>query len=275
MIKDVMVTLDGGPGDDKRLDAVQAIAQLFQSHVIGLFLNTVPAVVSVHDEFGAVHAPDLLEAARNLGDQLETRLAERLGRLNLPAEVRRIDVFAEDIANIASRESRSTDTFVALRPNGAMHDSERLIESVLFGSGRHLLLVPSEGKLAAPFNRVFVAWNGSREAARALTEAMPYLHEASEVIIAVIDDEEPVEGQALLGSEAVVHLGHHGIEASLHRTKANGGEIGAKLLDEAERLQADLIVAGGYGHSRLREYLLGGVTRDLLHRASMPLVLAH
>jgi nucleotide-binding universal stress UspA family protein len=156
-----------------------------------------------------------------------------------------------------------------------MRDSERLIESVLFGSGRHLLLVPSEGKLAAPFNRVLVAWNGSREAARAMTESMPYLHEASEVIITVVDDEEPVEGQALLGGEAVIHLKHHGIEASLHRTRANSGGIGAKLLDEAERLEADLVVAGGYGHSRLREYLLGGVTRDLLRRASMPLILAH
>src|SRR5207248_8434775 len=116
-----------------------------------------------------------------------------------------------------SREARSADTFVALRPNGRPQEPERLVESVLFGSGRHLFLVP-DGKVPNPtFDRIVVAWNGSRESARALAEAMPYLHKAKEVMVVVVDRERPTEEQALLGTDAAVHLQHHGIDAALHR----------------------------------------------------------
>jgi hypothetical protein len=163
---------------------------LFQSHVIGLFLNAVPSVAAIHDEFGAAHAPDLLQAAEDLGDQVGARLAERLTRLNHPAEIRRIDFFSEDAAEIASRQARSADTFVALRPNGASQEPKRPIDSVLFGSGRHLFLVPDGKQPATSFSRVVVAWNGSRESARALSEAMPYLHKAQKVTVVVVGDEK-------------------------------------------------------------------------------------
>jgi hypothetical protein len=88
-------------------------------------------------------------------------------------------VLADDIANIAAREARSADTFVALRPNGAM-DPERLVEGVLFGSGRHLFLVPETERPKIAFDRILVAWNGSGESARALAEAMPFLYGANE-----------------------------------------------------------------------------------------------
>jgi nucleotide-binding universal stress UspA family protein len=178
------------------------------------------------------------------------------------------------MGEIAANEARTADVFVAMRPNGSSPEPEHLIESILFGTGRHLLLVP-ERKTAPPtFGHVMVAWNGSREAARAVAEAVPYLRKAETVSIVIVDDTEPVGDQARLGKDLVEHLRHHGIGADVHRVTKDG-HVGSTLIAESERLKPDLIVMGGYGHSRLREWLLGGATYEMMHNAPVPLLIAH
>jgi nucleotide-binding universal stress UspA family protein len=275
MIKDVMVCLDGSPADELRLTAVADIVRLFESQVVALLLNPIPTLVPVEADVGGVAVvADLMQRAREAGDRTETTLAKRLARLNAPVEIRRFDVLADDVANIASREARSADAFVALRPNGSQ-DPERLVEGVLFDAGRHILLVPEKERTKTSFDRILIAWNNSRESARAVAEAMPYLHKAQEVLLVVVGDDRPTEQRATLGTNAVQHLKHHGVDAALHHVKAREGDVGAKLMAEAVRHKADLIVMGGYGHSRLREWILGGVTYNLMHEAPVRLLMAH
>jgi nucleotide-binding universal stress UspA family protein len=275
MIKDVMLRLDGTAADEVRLAAVNDIAELFDSQVIGLFINVLPVVIAAEDGIGAARAAELLQAAREAGDKVETRLRERLNRLQKPVELRRFDILSDAAENVVAREARAADTFVALRPNGVPQEPEHLVESVLFGSGRHLFLVPNRRPAKTAFKRIMLAWNGSRESARALGEALPYLHHATEAAVVVVDDEPPLEAKAVLGPDAVKHLKHHAVNAVLHRVRMRDNDVGMTLIAEARRLEADLIVMGAYGHSRVREWLLGGATYTLLHKAPVPLLIAH
>ncbi len=269
MIKDVMVWLDGSLADEVRLEAAAAIARQFDSQIVALLLNPLPLPAQILE---GISRTEQLEFAREIGDKAEVKIDRRLKLAARPVEIRRFDVLADDIANIASREARSADTFVALRPNGAM-DPDRLVEGVLFGSGRHIYLFPETERPVPAFDRILVAWNGSRESARAMTEAMPFLRQAQQVTVAFVTDKPPAEEGVPVGTEAVIHLKHHGIHAEVRHIASRNGDVGAALLAEARK--ADLLVMGGYGHPRLREWLLGGVTYNLMHEAPVPILMAH
>jgi nucleotide-binding universal stress UspA family protein len=275
MIKDVMVHLDGTAADEVRLAAGNDIADVFHSHIVGLFLNVLPVLIVPEDGIGSMQSAELLNQARTAGDKVEEKLSQRLTRLQKPVELRRFDILNDTAGDVAAREARTADAFVALRPNGASRGAEELVEGVLFGSGRHVWLLPTRKPAKAAFDRILVAWNGSRESARALAEALPYLHKAKEAVVVVIDETSATEGQAIVGKDAINHLRHHGITAVLHRAIVRDNDIAATLIAEARRLKSDLIVMGGYGHSRLREWLLGGATYKLLHKSPVPLLIAH
>lgn len=275
MIKDVMVHLDGTAADEVRLAAGNDIADVFHSHIVGLFLNVLPVLIVPEDGIGSMQSAELLNQARTAGDKVEEKLSQRLTRLQKPVELRRFDILNDTAGDVAAREARTADAFVALRPNGASRGAEELVEGVLFGSGRHVWLLPTRKSAKAAFDRILVAWSGSRESARALAEALPYLHKAKEAVVVVIDETSATEGQAIVGKDAINHLRHHGITAVLHRAIVRDNDIAATLIAEARRLKSDLIVMGGYGHSRLREWLLGGVTYELLHKSPVPLLVAH
>ena len=278
MIKDVMVRLDGTSGDDVRLAAANLIAEIFGSHVTGLFFNVLPPPpiqVSL-DGADASQATKALDSAKQAGDAIEATVFERLTQLQQPTNLRRFDVIGDgDISDTASPLARAADTFVALRPNDRSNEPEGLIENLLFGTGRHLFLVPDDWKALAPLDNVVVAWNDSRESARALAESLPYLHQARKVGVLVVEGEHPTEADALKGNEAVHHLRHHGINAVKYRAIGEDDEIADVLIAECRRPDANLLVMGSYGHSRLHELLPGSTTDRILRRSPFPLLIAH
>jgi nucleotide-binding universal stress UspA family protein len=277
MIKDVMVRLDGTSGDDLRLAAVNLLAETFDSHVTGLFFNILPPP-PIQVELGGAGADQATEpgdAAKKAGDAIEAAVFEHLAQLHRPTILRRFDVLGDEISDTALPLARAADAFVALRPNGRSNEPEGLIENLLFGTGRHLFLVPEELKAIAPFDHVVVAWNGSRESARAVAEALPYLHRAKKVTVLAVEAEHAREADTLKANDAVIHLRHHGIDAVKYRSIGEEDEIADVLIEVCRRLDANLLVMGSYGHSRLHELLPGSTTDRILRRSPLPLVLAH
>ena len=172
----------------------------------------------------------------------------------------------------AARAARSADAFIALRPTLPL-ESAGIVNSVLFGAGRHVVLYPNAVSARGEFNQIMIAWNGTRACARAIAEAMPYLERARSVAICTVVDNVIPEDFDL--GAAVAHLRRHAIEPDARRLARRAGGVGETLLMEAQRSRADLIVLGGYSHARLQELLLGGVTRKLLHEATTTLLMAH
>jgi nucleotide-binding universal stress UspA family protein len=149
-------------------------------------------------------------------------------------------------------------------------------ESIIFGSGRPTIVLPHTRKRAAPFalNTVIVAWDFSRPATRAIADAMPILEDAKRVCIVTVANEKAIDTRHS-GVELAKHLARHGIEVILDKVDAEGRRIGEVLEAHVTYRNADLLVMGAYGHSRIREFVLGGATKSMLARPPVPLLLSH
>ncbi len=171
--------------------------------------------------------------------------------------------------------ARMADLVVLAR--GPEHAAARraLIADILFKSGRPLLLVPSRAQ-KREWNRFVVGWNASANAIRAIAGAMPLLKQAALVVIATVDAAPSAAGHGEApGHELAAHLARHGVRAEVRNLDGLGRGPERALCDEAMAIDADALVIGAYGHSRAQEFIFGGVTRELLAAAPVPLFLAH
>ena len=146
-------------------------------------------------------------------------------------------------------------------------------ESAIFDSGRPVLLVP-ENAAPASFSHVLIAWDGSSVAARAVADARDFLHRATAVTIATVVDEKHLPKEAP-GKSLAAYLTAHGIKAGIQELRSEGRPIAEVLQEAARRLEAGLIVMGGFGHSRMRDFVLGGATRGILGNLRVPTLVSH
>ena len=149
-------------------------------------------------------------------------------------------------------------------------------EEVTMLAGRPVLVVPFTGHFERISTRVLVGWDASREAARAVRDAMPLLARAEAVTVLTVDAEQSPFGHGEIpGADIALYLARHGVKAEVERTVSAGIGIGNTLLSRAADFEADLLVMGAYGHSRMREFVLGGASRTLLGSMTVPLLIAH
>lgn len=274
--KDIAVHLDGSPEDDVRLAHAEALAARFRARLTGLFTNLLPNPTFYMEDFAALAMSDLIDGISEKGDVTERRLRERFARLDPLHELRRIEAFPGTLEEAVATEARWNDLFVATCPRDEGNERwNTMIESVMFEGGRGLALLPPKAPLRSVIRTVLIGWVDTRQSARAVAEALPFLKQATRVHIAMVREEAHGRmGGAEVLADITAHLARHGVEAT-------AGVLGPEaapaegLLAEAGRISADLIVAGAYGHSRFREWVLGGVTKELLATSPLPLLMAH
>jgi nucleotide-binding universal stress UspA family protein len=171
--------------------------------------------------------------------------------------------------DIVANAGRLVDLIVIGKPDAETETPlAATLDAALFDTGRPVLVAPAA---AAVGNRIVIAWNGSAQAARVVAAALPFLRLAEQVTVATVGD----IGRSASAADLVAYLGLHGVKAVHEALAADHATAGATLLSYAGRSQADLLVMGAYGHSRLREMILGGATRDVLAATTVPLLMAH
>ena len=269
MIKDIVVHLTGSDEDEIRLAYAETISERFEAHLTGLYVHMLPEVTGV-DPVGMVGMEAWFDESNAEAKKTFKRLEGRFDRLSMPHDVRQFDVFSGTAGEALTADARTADLFVATRPYGDPADGLHMEVSVLFGSGRACLFLPPKGVAPKGFGTVLVAWNGSREAARAVAEAMPFLKQAGQVIVVIVRE----DNGATFGGDIARHLARHGISAVIGTVDAGIDGPGKAVLDEVHRVGANLLVMGGYGHSRLREWVLGGATRHVLAHSDVPVLMA-
>jgi nucleotide-binding universal stress UspA family protein len=159
------------------------------------------------------------------------------------------------------------------RPNELTGENE-IIQAALFDSGRPVLVVPYIQSQGLRLNRAMVCWDGSRAAARAVADAMPFLTRVDAVDVVMVVG-EPNKNDEIPGFDIAEHLARHGITTLLENVYSARGDVTAAILNRVQDAEVDLLVMGGYGHSRLREFVLGGVTRGVLATMTTPVPLSH
>jgi nucleotide-binding universal stress UspA family protein len=276
MIKDIVVNLSVTEGGGPVGDYAVSLASTLQAHLTG--------IAFVYDPIVPVSGtgyipPEIIETQQADSDAAAKaaidRFAAATSREKLSAEPLTLSASFAGAGDQFARITRRFDIAVVGQAEPERSAVEDMIaETTLFESGRPMLMVPYIQKAALKLDNVMVCWDGSRQAARAIADAMPLLTRAGRVEIVIVANERGKQDE-IPGADMGEHLARHGLKVEVHRISGGSIDVADALLSRAADSGADFMVMGGYGHSRLREFVLGGVTRSILRTMTIPTLMAH
>ena len=277
MFKSLLVPLMLGTIDDDALTLACAIAQDLGASVKALVgLNAVSPMVGGWDYFPAGMYDTLDETAKAAARNMAAQVAAKLQGCPVAHKVHVAGSFWLTPAEQAILHARLADLVVLGRSADVRDPEKRLFGALLLGAGRPMLVVPSAARVVATFERIVVAWKPTRESARALHDAMPFLREAKAIHLLTIAGHG--NGEAKLEDEdadILEYFASHELEVNQVRRSRGNASSADEIMGYAARENADLIVAGGYGHARASEQVFGGVTRSLYERTTRPVLFSH
>lgn len=274
-LKDILVHLDDSPRSAVRLGVAVALAHRHGAHLTGLHVMDVGFPIGVVPDASGAGMASLYEELRAAGvetaGRLEQSFRDRMAREGIAGEWRLVE---GSVPEQVALHARYADLLVIGQeePEG----TPGVVEEAIFASGRPVLVIPYAGDFAEVGRRVLIGWNASREAARAVHDALPLLAMASEVTVLAVNPQRGLAGEGdQPAADLARHLARHGVKASHRQMVAPEVSDGEALLNALADTGADLLVAGAYGHSRIRELVMGGVTRTLLESMTVPVLLSH
>lgn len=281
MFRDLVLPLTGTAGDANALAAGVQLASWLGAHLAVIEavnlplpspspwgLTPDPVLAQVHEELRA--------KGRASAEQLRLRLAHA----NVRHEVRVVEAWFAEPPHAVALHARHADlSLLTAAPWGAEDDAavvRDFFSALLFESGRPVLVVPPQHPFEFPDRHAVVAWQPTREATRALHDALPLLQAARSVDLLVVDPVVTESGHGEQpGADIAGHLARHGLTVNVVQRQRQHETVATTLLRHAADSGAQLLVAGGYGHSRLREWMLGGTTRELLQALHLPILFSH
>ncbi len=275
MIKDIVVNLSLGARDPAGDYAVSA-AEAFDAHVLGVAFAYEPVIPGT--VMGGI-PPDFIEAQRAESEKKAgaavARFEANAKRAGVSYETRVISTSISGAAERLGHMARRFDLAIVGQPDREEGLPEEVVdEGVLFESGRPVIFVPFIQKGGMKLDRVMLCWDGSRAATRAIADALPLLKKAKQVEVVIVATGKP-KSDEVPGADLGAHLARHGLKVEVKRITSPDIDVQSTVLSYAADSAADLIVMGGYGHSRLREFILGGVTRGILESMTVPVLMSH
>lgn len=278
-LKNILVHMDATDRCEERLHLAGGLTQNHDAHLTGLFV--IPETFYPLYAEGTYLPQDIFDNWEKLekekAEKAEKTFKEYIGAQGIHGEWR-----SEQgaLGEIVSRDARYADLTIVGK--GSMDDPKHLpdpflAEDVVMQSGRPVLVVPNAGHFDGFGKRVLVCWNASREAVRAVNDAMPLLQAADKVTILAINPEKSGSGDHgdIPSADIALYLARHGVKAEAATAETDQSDIGETILSRAFDTDSDMIVAGAYGHSRTREWILGGATKTLLRETTVPTFLSH
>jgi nucleotide-binding universal stress UspA family protein len=274
--KTILVHVDDTSRATSRIRLASKLAIKLNAHLLGIADTGVSRFIYQDGNINGVD-PSLLSHLDYLRERATLNIAafkQQVAELGVPSFDG--DIAQDDARGGVAIRARYCDLVVVGQTNpeesspAVMDDFP---EYMILNSGRPVLIIPYAGEFSDLGQRPLVAWDGSRAATRAITDAIPFLREAKLVHVAIVNPKADQHGDQP-GADFAVYLARHGVklEVSVHHTKIN---VGSALLSMASDLDSDLIVMGGYGHSRLREMIMGGATRTILASMTIPVLMSH
>ncbi|THF58340.1 universal stress protein [Ollibium composti] len=267
--KTIVAILQSEQDAGRVLDCAIPLATGLQSHLVGIHAESVPvpytsATGFPDTEFLQVSA----EMNKERAEKLQALFLKRVEGSGLSFEWRSLETFSGDSGLSGISTVRAADLVVAAQSESG-GDGNADVGSLVYDAGRPVLVVPHAGPVVTTFKTVLLAWNGTREAARAAFDALPFILAADKTEVFVVDPPDNQDDDGTAGSEIAAALARHGANVSVAVRKADGASVEDVIQSRMTETGADLLVLGAYSHSWLRRLLFGGVTQSVLRSGTV------
>lgn len=280
MYKDIVMPTTGTAGDSYALNVALDLASAHGAHLTVIEMVNLPLpAAEPWSLMPDLSLSDVYQQLREQGAANAAILKKRLEKETVSTEVRLVEALFSEPSRLVAHCAHYADLTViagVLGDSSETDTSRTYFGGLLIESGRPVLVVPPRCKVPVPPKRIVVAWRPTRECVRAFHDALPLLMAAESVDILVVD---PIVGDLAHGeqpgADIAAHLSRHGVKVNVEVRQSHDNRIASVLLDHVRETRANMLVAGGYGHSRFREWALGGVTRELLSEANIPVFYSH
>ena len=273
--KTILVHIDPAKRCPVRVEAAIRLAQQYDAHLVALH------AIAPFEPPGYVMAemgPAIVDAQRAAAASELARTEAEFNRQVSAAGLRNVELRSavDDLVDAITLHARYADLLVIGQADAAAesHVPADFPERLVLAAGRPVLILPSVGSFATIGKRILIAWNPSREATRAVTDAIPLLQRADTVHVMAVNPKAGEHG-TVPGADIGLYLARHGVRVEVKSDHGAEIDVGNELLSRAADLDADLVVMGGYGHSRLKEWVLGGATRTILGSMTAPVLMSH